>query len=540
MDSYNLTELKNIAKQVNVKIRAEHKENVKKTMKTRREVEKTAIKRIRDSDAVARKKLKAKFAEILKKKLIPIAKQSKTSLKAHLAKHPQKTAGLKPSKPNIDDLPLPPMPKEEKLSAAEEAEMKRVFEESKKKAPGVKKEVHTFKKGGKFFKVKAKKEKPKIPKITISEHEEKNEGGKAEAKSQLPPLKEKERKIRVAPKKNKAQEFLNELKKEKLKVRGSSSIKEVEDFVKKGNLIHFEKKQPYFETEKVYEVQYIDNSGKKRWTGITVEIDKTKGYKGPIPKITVEEVSDKTLEEKAKRAASKARTEKKLKQRDEKKKKRPKFDPAAALRKVVMRKKEFHELKKKVKVADLPKEIKESFSKLLQKNQEDELDDEHIDELKEIVSKYGKTAAPAAAKPKPKAKAKPSRFIKPFDKSPEIRKLVDKLMPEELFSKEDQKDEYESYKEKYDEIEDGKIEDPDDLDLDDDELKLFKLLFPKIKRLEGIKKEKEKISAELKKKREKDEAEEKAALRKLQKAGKAIDYKPSGSMADFAASFKKK
>ena len=102
-------------------------------------------------------------------------------------------------------------------------------------------------------------------------------------------------------------------------------------------------------------------------------------------------------------------------------------------------------------------------------------------------------------------------------------------MPEDLFSKEDQKDEYESYKEKYEEIEDGKIEDPDDLDLDDDELKLFKLLFPKIKRLEGIKKEKEK-----------DEAAEKAAIRKLQKAGKAIDYKPSGSMADFAASFKKK
>ena len=213
---------------------------------------------------------------------------------------------------------------------------------------------------------------------------------------------------------------------------------------------------------KIIKDNNLEKEFSKRGTDKSIHIvgeDKTKGYKGPIPKITVEEVSDKVLEEKAKRAASKARTEKKLKQRDEKKKARPKFDPAAALRRVIMRKKEFHELKKKVRVADLPKEIKESFSRLLQKNQEDELDDEHIEELKEIVSKYGKTAAAKPKAPaKPKEKSKPSRFIKPFDKSPEIRKLVDKLMPEDLFSKEDQKDEYESYKEKYEEIEDGKIE----------------------------------------------------------------------------------
>tara|TARA_R110002126_G_scaffold243835_1_gene387222 strand:- start:260 stop:925 length:666 start_codon:yes stop_codon:yes gene_type:complete len=126
-------------------------------------------------------------------------------------------------------------------------------------------------------------------------------------------------------------------------------------------------------------------------------------------------------------------------------------------------------------------------------------------------------------KKKAKAKAKPapkkSRYIKPFDKSPEIKKLVDKIMPEDLFSKEDQKEQYEGYKEMYDEIEDGKIEDPDDLDLDEDEMKLWKLLFPKIKRLEEIKKEKEKIKQEIKEKNLKDEKEYARELAKLKKKG---------------------
>ena len=517
MQQYNLNQLKNIAKQVNKKIREEHKANVKKAMVSRREVQKKRISKIRASDKEANKKMRAKFAELLKKKLIPIAKQSKKSLMENLKKHPEKVKGLKPIEKDIDDLPLPPMPKEKKLSKKEEEDMDKLFEEAKKTPLEPKKKVHTFKKGGKFFKVKPK-----------------------------------------------------------------------------------EKKEP-----------------------------EEKPYKGPIPEIKVEDF-DKVQAAKKKAAESKARTEKKLKQREEKKKERKKkFDPAAALRKVVMRKKEFDELKKKVKIADLPADAKKRYTFLIDKRKEDELDDEHVEELKDIVKKHEKkeppkqapnkineflkelkkqnlvvegsaskkdieeftknknvisfqknnpdafetdmlyvieyldkdgkkrftginTAfdkkkkkAPAQAKqqtPKKgvKPKAKPSRYIKPFDKSPEIRKLVDKVLPADTYDKEDQKDEYERYKEMYEELEEGKIEDPDDLDLDDDELKLFKLLFPKIKRLEGIKKEKEKISAEFKKKKELEEKAEKEALKKLQKAGKAIDFKPSGKLSDFAASFKKK
>ena len=487
MDSYNLSELKNIAKQVNVKIRAEHKENVKKAMKIKRTAQKKAISKIKETDAETNKKMKNKFAELLKKKLIPIAKQSKTSLKGHLAKHPEKTSGLKPLKKDIDDLPLPPMPKEKKLSAAEEAEMKKTFEEAKKTPLQAKKEIHTFKKGGKFFKVKAKKEEPKTPKITITEDKEKNEGKKADVKSQLPKLKEKAMKLRVAQKKKE--------KKKAFTITPPGGGKKTQLYFKEGKEV------------------------KKKETG----------YKGKIPTIKITD-QDKIDEGKKKAKESKERTENKLKQREEKKKGRKKFDPAAALRKVIMRKVEFDDLKRKVKVADMPKEDKERYSKLLQKRQEDELDDEHVEEMKEIVKKYEKKAAPAEApaakaeiKKKAKAKAKPapkkSRYIKPFDKSPEIKKLVDKIMPEDLFSKEDQKEQYEGYKEMYDEIEDGKIEDPDDLDLDEDEMKLWKLLFPKIKRLEEIKKEKEKIKQEIKEKNLKDEKEYARELAKLKKKG---------------------
>ena len=613
MDSYNLSELKNIAKQVNIKIRAEHKENVKKAMKIKRTAQKKAISKIKETDAETNKKMKNKFSELLKKKLIPIAKQSKTSLKGHLAKHPEKTSGLKPLKKDIDDLPLPPMPKEKKLSAAEEAEMKKTFEEAKKTPLQAKKEIHTFKKGGKFFKVKAKKEEPKTPKITITEHKEKNEGGKADVKSQLPKLKEKAMKLRVAQKKKE--------KKKAFTITPPGGGKKTQLYFKEGKEV------------------------KKKETG----------YKGKIPTIKISD-QDKIDEGKKKAKESKERTENKLKQREEKKKGRKKFDPAAALRKVIMRKVEFDELKRKVKVADMPKEDKERYSKLLQKRQEDELDDEHVEEMKEIVKKYEKKAVPEPApapaakaeikkkaikapkpkaapkagkhtqkqineimadsminsilstlesfdlpttdyyqyigdsindaeqkvidlgynggryasgsldkqgdifmkkglkgteilvrkffdkeinkeekakkekakkekeiKKKAKAKAKPapkkSRYIKPFDKSPEIKKLVDKIMPEDLFSKEDQKEQYEGYKEMYDEIEDGKIEDPDDLDLDEDEMKLWKLLFPKIKRLEEIKKEKEKIKQEIKEKNLKDEKEYARELAKLKKKG---------------------
>ena len=57
LSQYNHNEIKNIAKQVNTKIREEHKLKVKAAVKKLREESKERIKRI-----------KAKFAEQLKKK----------------------------------------------------------------------------------------------------------------------------------------------------------------------------------------------------------------------------------------------------------------------------------------------------------------------------------------------------------------------------------------------------------------------------------------------------------------------------------------
>ena len=88
LSQFNHNEIKNIAKQVNTKIRAEHKLKVKAAVKKLREESKERIKRI-----------KAKFAEQLKKKLIPIARSSKKKLIEHLGKHSDKVQGLTPQAP---------------------------------------------------------------------------------------------------------------------------------------------------------------------------------------------------------------------------------------------------------------------------------------------------------------------------------------------------------------------------------------------------------------------------------------------------------
>tara|TARA_R110001592_G_scaffold286379_1_gene554906 strand:- start:4955 stop:6166 length:1212 start_codon:yes stop_codon:yes gene_type:complete len=94
-------------------------------------------------------------------------------------------------KKDIDSLPLPAFPKDKKLSKKEEAEMQKVFEESKKKVPG-KKQIT--------------KSKPKIPKITVTEEPPTKKKVTKQVKSELPKLKEKPVKIRVTPKKEKKPE----------------------------------------------------------------------------------------------------------------------------------------------------------------------------------------------------------------------------------------------------------------------------------------------------------------------------------------------
>lgn len=211
-------EVKEVAKKVNVKIRQEHKAIVK-----------TALDKIRLEKKEAISAERAKFREQLKKKLIPIAKQSKSKLVQHLSKHKDKV--------DIDDLPLPPFPKEKKLSKEEEEEAKKTFKEAQSTKPEEKKKYITKRIGGKIRRIpvtklqeadkKKAEKKASIPKITVSEVVDKNEGGKAEVKSQLPPLKEKEVKIKLPkddpPPAPKGPSELKKLKRE-LKSKGVPSM----------------------------------------------------------------------------------------------------------------------------------------------------------------------------------------------------------------------------------------------------------------------------------------------------------------------------
>lgn len=236
LNKQSTQKIKDIVRHVNSKIREEH--NVMK---------KKVLDKIRAERKMDIKKARERLNEKLKEKLISIGRKKKEELISELNKHKKHWPTVKEPK-KIQK--LPPPPEDVKLSAKEEAEMQKLFEEAKKtpidgkpqyvtkriggkirripvakldQAEKNKKEERTkaftvtgasgkktqlyYKKGKEPAKAPAKdKPKPKIPKITVTEVKDKNEGGKAEPKSQLPKLKEKPVKLRVAPKKEKKPE----------------------------------------------------------------------------------------------------------------------------------------------------------------------------------------------------------------------------------------------------------------------------------------------------------------------------------------------
>lgn len=236
LNKQSTQKIKDIVRHVNSKIREEHNAMKKKVLDKIRAEKKMDIKKARE-----------RLNEKLKEKLISIGRKKKEELISELNKHKKHWPAVKEPK-KIQK--LPPPPEDVKLSAKEEAEMQKLFEEAKKtpidgkpqyvtkriggkirripvakldQAEKNKKEERTkaftvtgasgkktqlyYKKGKEPAKAPAKaKPKPKIPKITITEFKDKNEGGKAEPKSQLPKLKEKPVKLRVAPKKEKKPE----------------------------------------------------------------------------------------------------------------------------------------------------------------------------------------------------------------------------------------------------------------------------------------------------------------------------------------------
>ena len=204
LNKQSTQKIKDIVRHVNSKIREEHNAMKKKVLDKIRSEKKMDIKKARE-----------RLNEKLKEKLISIGRKKKEELISELNKHKKHWPTVKEPK-KIQK--LPPPPEDVKLSAKEEAEMQKTFEEAKKTPIDGKPQYVTKRIGGKIRRIpvakldqaeknkKEEKVKRKIPKITITEVKDKNEGGKAEPKSQLPKLKEKPVKLRVAPKKEKKPE----------------------------------------------------------------------------------------------------------------------------------------------------------------------------------------------------------------------------------------------------------------------------------------------------------------------------------------------
>lgn len=461
LSQYNHNEIKNIAKQVNSMIRAEHKEKVKAAVKKLREESKERIKRI-----------KAKFAEQLKKKLIPIAKVSKKKLIEHLGKHPDKVQGLTPEapapkkkKPKSDPLDeKPPPPEDVEETPEQKKKMDKLFEEAKKTPlEGKKKkdEFITIRRGGKLVRIAkkdiekaraAKKAKPKVPKITITDVP--NEGGsKFDPKSQLGPIKEKPVRLRVAPKKEPSAEVIAKGRKE--------------------------------------------------------------------------------------RAESEARRERKLAQRAEKLKQRKSFNPAAALKAIKKRRREFDRLFPLIDKESLSDEDRKFLKEAAKRRETNDIDDIDLAEMRKMAGESG-GAKPSKPKPKKPAMKKDSRLIKEFNVDPETQKLLlVALPPEEAYDKEDQEELYERMFEKYVEILKNQTDlkeikgekDEKNLVFDKDEYKLFEYMVKNNKftdrdgELADLRKaEKQRAEFEKEKKAadKKKEEERKKALEKLQKKSKKV------------------
>ena len=459
LSQYNHNEIKNIAKQVNTKIREEHKLKVKAAVKKLREESKERIKRI-----------KAKFAEQLKKKLIPIARSSKQKLIEHLGKHPDKVQGLTPQapapkkkKPKSDPLDeKPPPPEDVEETPEQKKKMDKLFEEAKKTPlEGKKKkdEFITIRRGGKLVRIAkkdiekaraAKKAKPKIPKITITDVP--NEGGsKFDPKSKLPPLKEKPARLRVAPKKGPSAEVIAKGRKE--------------------------------------------------------------------------------------REESEKRMQRKLAQREEKLKQRKSFNPAAALKAIKKRRKEFDRLYPLIDRENLSDEKKKFLKRAALRRETDDIDDMDLVEMRIMA---GQSGGAKPSKPKKPAVKKDSRIIKEFNVDAETQKLLlTALPPEEAYDKEDQSELYDRMFEKYVEILKNQTDleeikgkkDEKNLVFDKDEYKLFEYMVKNKKftdkdgELADLRKaEKQKAEFEKEKKAadKKKEEERKKALEKLQKKAKKV------------------
>lgn len=183
LSSKSLKEVKDVVKEVNKGIRAEHNAMKKKV-----------LDKIRAERKVEIKDARVKLNEMLKKKLIPIGRRKKEELIGDLNKH---------KKHWPEELKEPP---KKFVSRMIGGKLRRIPVDNLKKAEERKKE-----------------KKAKVPKITITEAEETEDKKEKEIKSQLPPLKEKPRKIKL-PKaaKPKASE-LKQLKK-LLKEKGVSGF----------------------------------------------------------------------------------------------------------------------------------------------------------------------------------------------------------------------------------------------------------------------------------------------------------------------------
>ena len=199
LSSKSIKDIKALVKTANASIRAEHNAIKKKVLDKIREERKLDIKTAR-----------TKYNEMLKKKLIPIARRGKEELIADLNKHKKHWAGpAAPAAPaeekkayvtkriggKIRRIPV------ENLKKAEEK--KKIIKSSERRAKDAAKSEDAKKaKAAVLSKIRKtdaqqKALKPSIPKITITEAPKQKKKIVKKVKSQLPPLKEKPMKFKL-------------------------------------------------------------------------------------------------------------------------------------------------------------------------------------------------------------------------------------------------------------------------------------------------------------------------------------------------------
>lgn len=268
LSSYNHREIKNIAKQVNAKIRAEHKTMVK-----------AALLKVRTENKERIARMRVRFAAVLKKKLVPIAGRTKANLIEDLSKHSGKVSGLKPEapkpkKPKKDPLDeIPPPPKEKKLTAKEEAEMQKTFEEAKKTPLEGKPQYITKRIGGKIRRIPVKRLDEAAAKKKVVKKEEMP---KKEFKPKDPSKKDPEKKEPVKVKSGqvkKIRKIVRERRQGK-KSKFTPSLEKIKEISPHINIKTFEEKEYLREFHKKFGKDknpeplkdfYVDSQGNKRY-----------------------------------------------------------------------------------------------------------------------------------------------------------------------------------------------------------------------------------------------------------------------------------